>query len=235
MIGAWCDWQSADGLLVGDREFSASNLSSMPRSILSSASACVHLWVMRVYVRGARYRCLYRSPFCFLFQFYNCIGASVLLLQHAFSDPSYEHTNIWPLVISSHVTGSKLKTFLYHKSYPDSSSTPHVPRRFNSKQHPPYNRLTGCLSIQFWLSACNDLVLPTVRLRSLCSVETQDHAITIMISCGSFLLVFSNFEAYDNNVWIDRTVLTWLNGWIGGWIAYMCASKHKRATSCTHL
>jgi hypothetical protein len=53
------------------------------------------------------------------------------------SDPSYELTKTSPLAISPQVFHSKLKTLLFHKSYPDSFSSPHLPRHFNSKHHPP--------------------------------------------------------------------------------------------------
>ena len=48
------------------------------------------------------------------------------------SDPSYELTKTSPLAISPQVFHSKLKTLLFHKSYPDSFSSPHLPRHFNS-------------------------------------------------------------------------------------------------------
>src|SRR5688572_19051347 len=53
------------------------------------------------------------------------------------SDPSYELTKTSPLAVSPQVFHSKLKTLLFHKSYPDSFSSPHLPRHFNSKHHPP--------------------------------------------------------------------------------------------------
>src|SRR6218665_2667716 len=53
------------------------------------------------------------------------------------SDPSYEFTQTSPLAISSQLFYSKLKTLLFAKSYPDSSSAPYLPPRLNSKHHPP--------------------------------------------------------------------------------------------------
>src|SRR6218665_2139860 len=52
------------------------------------------------------------------------------------SDPSYELTRISPLAISPQLFHSKLQTLLISKSYPDSSSSPCLPPRLNSKQHP---------------------------------------------------------------------------------------------------
>src|SRR6218665_198204 len=42
-----------------------------------------------------------------------------------------------PLKISPQLFHSKLKTLLFSKSYPDSSSFPCLPPRLNSKHHPP--------------------------------------------------------------------------------------------------
>src|SRR6218665_1806851 len=53
------------------------------------------------------------------------------------SDPYYERTQISPLGISPQLFHSKLKTLCFSKSYPDSSSSPHLPSRLNSKHHPP--------------------------------------------------------------------------------------------------
>jgi Reverse transcriptase (RNA-dependent DNA polymerase) len=53
------------------------------------------------------------------------------------SDPSYGLTRTSPLAVSSQVFHSKLKTLLFHQSYPDSSSSPHLPHRLNCKHHPP--------------------------------------------------------------------------------------------------
>src|SRR6218665_3520695 len=53
------------------------------------------------------------------------------------SDPSYELTQTSPLAISPQLFHSKLKTLLFSKSYPDPSSSPYLPPRLNSKQHPP--------------------------------------------------------------------------------------------------
>src|SRR6218665_3029306 len=46
-------------------------------------------------------------------------------------------TQTSPLAISSQLFHSKLKTLLFSKSYPDSSSSPSLPPRLNSKHHPP--------------------------------------------------------------------------------------------------
>src|SRR6218665_1139874 len=80
------------------------------------------------------------------------------------SDLSYELTRTSPLAISPQFFHSKLKTLLFSKSYPDSSSSSYLPPRLNSKHHPPCSRLTVCLPhsldldrcllILFWLSAC---------------------------------------------------------------------------------
>src|SRR6218665_3034106 len=53
------------------------------------------------------------------------------------SDPSYELTQTSPLAISPQLFHSKLKTLLFSESYPDSSSSPYLPPRLNSKHHPP--------------------------------------------------------------------------------------------------
>src|SRR6218665_495237 len=53
------------------------------------------------------------------------------------SDPSYELTQTSPLAISPQIFHSKLKTLLFSESYPDSSSSPYLPPRLNSKHHPP--------------------------------------------------------------------------------------------------
>src|SRR6218665_2709539 len=53
------------------------------------------------------------------------------------SAPSYELTQTSPLAISPQLFPSKLKTLLLSKSYPDSSSSPYLPPRLNSKHHPP--------------------------------------------------------------------------------------------------
>src|SRR6218665_960612 len=52
------------------------------------------------------------------------------------SDPSYELTQISPLAISPQLFHSKLKTLLFRKSYPDSSSSPYLLPRLNAKHHP---------------------------------------------------------------------------------------------------
>src|SRR6218665_1441009 len=52
------------------------------------------------------------------------------------SDISYELTQTSPLAISSQLFHSKLKTLLFAKSYPDSSSSSYLPPRLNSKHHP---------------------------------------------------------------------------------------------------
>ena len=41
------------------------------------------------------------------------------------------------LAISPQPFHSNLKTVLFNKSYPDSSSSPYLPSRLNSKHHPP--------------------------------------------------------------------------------------------------
>ena len=53
------------------------------------------------------------------------------------SDPSYELAQTSPLVISLQLFHSKLKTLFFSKSYSDSSSSPCLPPRLNSKRHPP--------------------------------------------------------------------------------------------------
>src|SRR6218665_76673 len=53
------------------------------------------------------------------------------------SDPSYELTQTSPLAISPQLFHSKLKTLLFSKSYPDSSSSLYLPPCLNSKHHPP--------------------------------------------------------------------------------------------------
>src|SRR6218665_248103 len=42
-----------------------------------------------------------------------------------------------PLAISPQLFHSKLKTLLFSKSYPHSSSSPYLPSHLNSKHHPP--------------------------------------------------------------------------------------------------
>src|SRR6218665_2238846 len=63
----------------------------------------------------------------------------ILILKHS----SYELTKTSPLAIFLQVFYSKLKTLLFHKSYPDSCSSPHLPHHFSSK--PLLNHLTVCL------------------------------------------------------------------------------------------
>src|SRR6218665_2311146 len=77
------------------------------------------------------------------------------------SDSSYELTQTSPLAISPQLFHSKLKTRLFSKSYPDLSSSLYLPPRLNSKHHsrltvclPDSLDLDRCLSILFWLSAC---------------------------------------------------------------------------------
>src|SRR6218665_875558 len=53
------------------------------------------------------------------------------------SESSYELTQTSPLKISPQLFQSKLKTLLFSKSYPDSSSSSYLPPRLNSKHHPP--------------------------------------------------------------------------------------------------
>src|SRR6218665_1709422 len=55
------------------------------------------------------------------------------------SVPSYELTRTSPLAISPQLFHSKLKTLLFSKSYPDSSTSTclEIPPRLNSKHHPP--------------------------------------------------------------------------------------------------
>src|ERR1043165_3207599 len=53
------------------------------------------------------------------------------------SDPSYEVTKTPPLATSPQVFHSKLKTLLFDKSYPESNTSPCLPRRLNAKHHPP--------------------------------------------------------------------------------------------------
>src|SRR6218665_3388003 len=53
------------------------------------------------------------------------------------SDPSYELPRTSPIAISPQLFHNKLKTLLFSKSYPDSSSSPYLPSRLNSKHHPP--------------------------------------------------------------------------------------------------
>ena len=62
----------------------------------------------------------------------------VLYYQHLFPlpNPSYELTQTSPLAISPQLFRSKLKTLLFSKSYSDSSSSPYLPPRLNSKHHP---------------------------------------------------------------------------------------------------
>jgi|SRR6218665_1009846 len=49
----------------------------------------------------------------------------------------YELIQTEPLAISPQLFHSKLKTLLFNKSYPESSSSPYLPPRLNSKHHPP--------------------------------------------------------------------------------------------------
>ena len=53
------------------------------------------------------------------------------------SDLSYELTKTLHLATSPQLFHSKLKTLLFNKSYPDSSSSPYLPPCLNSKHHPP--------------------------------------------------------------------------------------------------
>src|SRR5678816_361425 len=50
---------------------------------------------------------------------------------------SYEVTKTPPLAISPRVFHSKLKTLLFDKSYPESNTSPCLPRRLNTTHHPP--------------------------------------------------------------------------------------------------
>src|SRR6218665_978536 len=75
------------------------------------------------------------------------------------SDPSYELTKTLPLAISPQLFHSKLKTLLFNKSYADLfSSRPSLPVSTPNTIH--HSRLTDslvltrCLSILFWISAC---------------------------------------------------------------------------------
>src|SRR6218665_2535058 len=79
------------------------------------------------------------------------------------SDPSYELTKTAPLAISPQLFHSKLKTLLFKKSYPASSSSNYLASSLNSNtiHHsrltvclPDSLDLTRCLSILFWISAC---------------------------------------------------------------------------------
>src|SRR6218665_3771692 len=58
------------------------------------------------------------------------------VLRHI-SVPSYELTQTSPLAISPQLFHSKIKTLLFDKSYPDSSSFTYLTPRLNSKHHPP--------------------------------------------------------------------------------------------------
>jgi len=79
------------------------------------------------------------------------------------SDPSYELTRTSPLAISPQLFHSKLKTLLFSKSYPDSSSS-HASLPVSTPNTIHHSSLTvclhdspdldRCLSILFWLSAC---------------------------------------------------------------------------------
>ena len=57
--------------------------------------------------------------------------------------PTYEETYMYErprtslLAISPQLFHFKLKTLLFSKSYPDSSASPYLPSRLNSKHHPP--------------------------------------------------------------------------------------------------
>src|SRR6218665_2760168 len=53
------------------------------------------------------------------------------------SESSYELTQTSPFKISPRLFLSKLKTLLFSKSYPDSSSSSYLHPRLNSKHHPP--------------------------------------------------------------------------------------------------
>src|SRR6218665_368344 len=75
------------------------------------------------------------------------------------SESSYELTQTSLLKISPRLFHSKLETLLFSKSYPDLSSSSYLPPRLNSKHHltvclPDSLDLDRCLSILFWLSAC---------------------------------------------------------------------------------
>src|SRR6218665_2493454 len=75
-----------------------------------------------------------------------------------------ERTEKLPEQISKLVSIQYIHRHFVNKSYPDSSSSPYLPPRLNSKHHPPCPRLFACLpdsldlprclSILFWTSAC---------------------------------------------------------------------------------
>src|SRR6218665_2455177 len=99
-----------------------------------------------------------------------CIAIAVLPLWNKLppalrqpSDPSFELTKTQPLAISPQLFQSKLKTLLFNKSYPDLSSSPtSLPVSTPNTIHhshltvclPDSLDLTRCLSILFWISAC---------------------------------------------------------------------------------
>src|SRR6218665_3057288 len=78
------------------------------------------------------------------------------------SDPSYKLTKTSPLVISLQLFHSKLKTLLFSKSCPNSSSSPYLlpiltPNTIHHSHLPACPTLwilTRCLTIFFWLSTC---------------------------------------------------------------------------------
>src|SRR6218665_135262 len=63
-------------------------------------------------------------------------GKKLPLVKPQISDPSYERTHTFLLAISPQLFHSKLKTLLFSKSYLDSSASPYLPPRLNSKHHP---------------------------------------------------------------------------------------------------
>ena len=74
------------------------------------------------------------------------------------SDASYELAKTSPLAISLQLFHSKLRTLIFNKSYPDSSSsqrqTPSTITVSLSACLPDSLDLTRCLYILFWISVC---------------------------------------------------------------------------------
>jgi len=68
------------------------------------------------------------------------------------SDPSNELAQASPLAISPKLFHSKLKTLLFSQSYPDWSSSTHLPSLSTQNTILTLWILTHCLSILFWLS-----------------------------------------------------------------------------------
>ena len=106
---------------------------------------------------------------CFYLSICVCFFCQIKCLSDIFDrvnsfEFTLERTEKLPEQISKLVSIQYIHRHFVNKSYPDSSSSPYLPLRLNSKHHPPWPRLfaclpdsldlSRCLSILFWTSAC---------------------------------------------------------------------------------